>query len=152
MFSALRQQKIAHVVLIAAKMGDGSVGHRRTGGLLFRLARHHGAIDLKAARLGDHFVEAKGFIQHFRVREEGVRYDTQLTAAVEVTGCATDQRLRRFKAGLHSVVERRVRDDHVKATGHVGEDVAGKHVTFYAIRSKRGAAGFYCRGAHVTQG
>lgn len=35
MFSALRQQKIAHVVLIAAKMGDGSVGHRRTGVYFF---------------------------------------------------------------------------------------------------------------------
>ncbi|VAE59358.1 Uncharacterised protein [Enterobacter hormaechei] len=35
MFSALRQQKIAHVVLIAAKMGDGSVSHRRTGGDYF---------------------------------------------------------------------------------------------------------------------
>ncbi len=70
MFSALRQQKIAHVVLIAAKMGDGSVSHRRAGELLFRLARHHGAIHLKAACLGDHFVEAEGFIQHFRIRRK----------------------------------------------------------------------------------
>ena len=75
--------------------------------LLFGLTRHHGAVHLKAAGLGDNFVEAKSFIQHFRVCQEGVRDDTQLTAAVEVTNCATDQRLCRFQAGLHTVVERR---------------------------------------------
>ena len=75
MFSALRQQKIAHVVLIAAKMGDGSVSHRRAGELLFRLARHHGAIDLKAARLGNHFMEAEDLIQHIRIGQEGVGDD-----------------------------------------------------------------------------
>lgn len=64
--------------------------------ITFGLTRHHGAIHLKTAGLGDHFVEAKGFIQHFRIRQEGVRDDTQFTATVEVTGRTTNQRLRRL--------------------------------------------------------
>ena len=120
--------------------------------LLFGLARHDGTVDLKAAGLRDHFVEAEGFVQHFRVRQEGVRDNTQLAAAVEVTDCATDQRLRGLQAGLHAVVERRVGDNHVEATGDVGEDVAGNHLAFNAVCGKRCAAGFYRRGAHVTQG
>ena len=40
------------------------------GELFLCLTRHHGAVDLKAARLGDHFVEAEGFVQHFRIRRK----------------------------------------------------------------------------------
>lgn len=44
---------------------------RPTGeAITFGLTRHYGAVDLKAAGLGDNFVEAKSFIQHFRVRQK----------------------------------------------------------------------------------
>lgn len=88
MFSALRQQKNAHAVLIAAKWPMVAPGLPDSGyayptcqirGLLLSLTRHHGAVNLKATRLGDDFMEAKGFIQHFRVRQEGVSHNTQFT-------------------------------------------------------------------------
>lgn len=79
MFSALRQQKSARYALIAAKMADAGAMRSRMALALIRpagveitfgLARHDGTVDLKAAGLRDHFVEAEGFVQHFRVRQK----------------------------------------------------------------------------------
>ena len=75
-------------------------------------------------------MEAKCLIQHIRVRQEGVRYNSQLAAAIKMTHRAANQRLRRIQAGLHPIVERRVGDDHIKTTFHLGKDVAGKDFTF----------------------
>lgn len=78
MFSALRQLKSAHLLLIAAKMAGTETPACRMalalirpalhGELFLRLTRHDGAVDFEATSLGDHFMEAKGFVQHFRVR------------------------------------------------------------------------------------
>ena len=59
--------------------GDGTSPANNTRGLLFSLTRHHGTVDLKTARLRDNFMEAEGFIQHFRVRQKRVGDDSQFT-------------------------------------------------------------------------
>ncbi len=70
------------------------------------------------------------------VRQEGVRYNSQLAAAIKMTHRAANQRLRRIQAGLHPIVERRVGDDHIKTTFHLGKDVAGKDFTFNTVGRK----------------
>ncbi len=46
--------------------------------LFFRLTGHDGTVNLKATGLGNHFMEAEDFIQHIRIRQEGVGDNTQL--------------------------------------------------------------------------
>ncbi|SPX12320.1 Uncharacterised protein [Escherichia coli] len=67
-----------------------------------RLAGHNGAIHLETPGLRNHFMEAKCLIQHVRIRQEGVRYNSQLAAAIKMTHRAANQRLRRIQAGLAS--------------------------------------------------
>lgn len=87
---------------------DGQRGkHRRpafagaeNAGLFLRLTGHHRPVDLKAARLGNHFMEAEDLIQHVRIGQEGVSDDAQFAAAVQMTNGAANQRLRGLQAGL----------------------------------------------------
>ncbi|MPN33060.1 hypothetical protein SDC9_180543 [bioreactor metagenome] len=62
-----------------------------------------------------------------------------------------NQRLCGIKAGLHAVMERWVRDDHIKAPRHFREDVAGKDFALNAIRRQGGATGFHRRRGDVTE-
>ena len=74
----------------------GSIGDQRLLApkktrLFLRLTRHHRSVDLKAARLSNHFMEAEDLIQHVRVGQEGVGDNAELSAAVEMTNGAADQ-------------------------------------------------------------
>ena len=95
-------------------------------------------------------MEAEDLIQHVRVGQEGVGDNAELSAAVEMTNGAADQGLRGFQAGLQTVVERRVGDDHVETAVYFGEHVAGEHFPFDAVSGERSATGFYCRRADVA--
>lgn len=81
-------------------------GRRREKTIIFRLTGHDGAIDLKAPGLSDHLMEAERFIQHLRIRQEGVGDNAQLAAAVQMANRAADQRLGRLRdwsAGRHGM-------------------------------------------------
>ncbi|STW48931.1 Uncharacterised protein [Klebsiella pneumoniae] len=114
--------------------------------LFFRLTGHDGAIDLKAPGLGDHLMEAERFIQHLRIRQEGVGDNAQLAAAVQmanraaISAWAASRLVCRpsWNGGLEMIMS--------EATIDLGEDVAGKHIASQAVGGKRRAAGFNRRG------
>lgn len=70
---------------------------------------------------------------------------------MQVGGRSTDQHLSGGQAGLDPIMERWIRNDHLKAAFDVGIDVTGNHLRLNIIHRQCGSAGFNGCGTDITQ-